>query len=598
MIEKPICDIFIINILYGNGGFMTENQRNPKKYKDYMFTKTLRYALGIVATLYFLFLVFITLNAYVSVLYSVKSKEKEITEFLNGIYGAYSSFIEESSQGNEIRKATEGDLDAQHQANQVLYDFCNSQTIRANFILAKANGAVVATNLYNLNSEAFEESQLSERISASLAHDPEKEYVTTNNLYYGSYQTGSVILSRSVTDLDGMFCGFLVMDLRYADLYDYFRQYNLSRIVITDRYNNILMDTEYASAPSTKLSAATKYYGAQESLLNCLLHGRNYYQSHTELPGQELQIFTLSSLDFQKQLLTYGTFFIVLMLLISIFITFRISSVFTDRNLVAIDEAVEAAKHIGQGDLDYQLSTQNFDEFQILNDALNTLARDLKKLDQEKQELNRHKQILEMKQLKNQFNPHFVFNTLESIRYSIILNPQVAAEMTHRLSRLLRYSMDSGNGDIDLKTDLDFIENYLSLQKMRFGDSLDYSMEIDPELLDYRLPKHLLQPIVENCLNHGTRHSKSIFILLKAKYQTDGVHISVKDNGNGIDSQTMKALLDSIHSETMTTEEHFGLFSVSRTIQLIYGEEYGLSIDSEPANGTCVTLRLPPVNRD
>lgn len=577
---------------------MTEDQRNPKKYKDYVFAKNLRYALGIVATLYFIFLVFIALNACVSVLYSVKSKEKEITGFLNGVYGAYSSFIEESSRGEEIRRAVEGDPDAQHRANQVLYDFCNGQMIRANFILAEADGTVVATNLYAPNADAFEESQLSGRISASLEHDPEKEYVTANDLYYGSYQTGSVMLSRAVTDPDGAFLGFLVMDLRYADLHDYFRQYNLSRIVITDRYNNILMDTEYASAPSTKLSAATKYYGAQESLLTCLLHGRDYYRSRTELPGQELQIFTLSSLDFQKQLLTYGTFFIVLMLFISVFITFRISSVFTDRNLVAIDEVVEAARHMGQGDLDYQLSTQNFDEFQILNDALNNLARDLKKLDQEKQELNRHKQILEMKQLKNQFNPHFVFNTLESIRYSIILNPQAAAEMTHRLSRLLRYSMDSGNGDIDLKTDLDFIENYLSLQKMRFGDSLDYSMEVDPELPDYRLPKHLLQPIVENCLNHGTRHSRSIFILLKAESRADGVYISVKDNGNGIDPHTMKALLDSIHSGTMTAGEHFGLFSVSRTIQLIYGEQYGLDIVSEPAGGTCVTLRLPPADRD
>ncbi len=577
---------------------MAGHQQNSKRYKDYVFTKNLGYALGIVATLYFIFLVFIAVNACISVLFSVESKEKEITNFLDGAYGSYSGFIEEASKNEEIRRAAEGDSDAQYRANQLLYDFCNSQMIRANFILAGSDGTVAATNLYAPNVETFEESQLSSRISSSLEHDPEKEYVTANDLYYQSYQTGSIILSRAVADHSGVFRGFLMMDLRYADLYEYFRQYNLSRIVITDRYNNILMDTEYASAPSTKLSAATKYYGAEESLLTCLLHGRDYYLSCTELPGQELQIFTMSSLDFQKQLLTYGTFFIILMLLISIFITFRISSVFTDRNLVAIDEVVEAAKHIGQGDLDYQLSTQNFDEFQILNDALNNLARDLKKLDQEKQELNRHKQILEMKQLKNQFNPHFVFNTLESIRYSIILNPQVAAEMTHCLSRLLRYSMDSGSGDIDLKTDLDFIENYLSLQKMRFGDSLDYSMEIDPKLLDYRLPKNLLQPIVENCLNHGTRHRKSIFIRLNAESGPDGVHISVKDNGNGIDPQTMKELQDSIHSGTMTESEHFGLFSVSRIIRLIYGEEYGLTIESEPAGGTCVTLRLPPVKED
>lgn len=573
---------------------MGKGRMNSKKYKDYVFAKNLRYALGIVGTLYFIFLVFIALNAGISVLSSVRSKGREIAGFMNGVYESYSSFSGELSGSEEIRRALDGEADAFYRVNQALYEFSNAQPIGSNFILMRSDGSPVSTNLYEPNVETFRESELVTRIFAALNRDPGKEYVTANDLYYESYQTGSLTIARAAADEEGEIAGILVMDLRYADLHEYLRQYNLSRVVITDRYNNILMDTEYASAPSTKLSAPTKYYGSEKSLLSCLLQGEDSYVFRTEFSAEEFQIFTLSSLDFQKQLLTYGTFFIMLMLVISILITFRISSVFTDRNLVAIDEVVEAARHMGQGDLDYELSTQTFDEFQILNDAFNNLARDLKKADQEKQELNRHKQILEIKQLKNQFNPHFVFNTLESIRYSILLDPEAAADMTHRLSRLLRYSMGSGSGEIDLKTDLDFIENYLALQKMRFGNSLNYSMDVEPGLLDYRLPKHLLQPVVENCLNHGTRHSKSIFIWLTAQETTDGVRISVKDNGSGMDGKTLEMIRHAIRTGMAETGEHFGLFSVSRTIQLLYGEEYGISVESSPGEGTCVTLRLPP----
>ena len=315
--------------------------------------------------------------------------------------------------------------------------------------------------------------------------------------------------------------------------------------------------------------------------------------SQTSTPGKELQIFTHSSLVFQEQLLTYGTCFIAILLLLSIWITFHISHSFTARNLVAIDEVVEAARHIGQGDLDYQLSTQTFDEFQILNDALNNLTRNLKRLDSEKQELNRHKQLLEIKQLKSQFQPHFVFNTLESIRYSIILKPEIAANMTLRLSRLLRYNMDSGTGETDLKTDLDFLDDYLSLQKMRFGPCLEYSLSVQPELLSYRLPKNLLQPIVENSLNHGMRRSKSIFVRLNAVAFPDHVAVSISDNGDGMDSDTLLLLQKSLCSGS-DNGEHFGLYSVMRMIRLLYGSSFGLSIESGLGTGTCVTLRLPP----
>lgn len=574
-----------------------EQQKLPQKYRDYLFIKNLRYAFTIIIILYFIFLIFISINSCTYILSSSKSKETSIRNFLSFVYGEYERKIINLAYTDSIQKALGGDTDAINQANHTLYNWSNSQSIRCNFLLIDSALNPVSTNLYKDNLETFLESQLFTKIRLTLEDSPDQFYVTTNHLYYDNYQTGSMLFAKKIPSSSDCSGGILILDLRYSDLYDYIWQFEFSRVVVTDKYNNIILDTQYTTAPNDKIFASTKYYAAPESLFYSFFHGRDHYISQSATPDGNLQLFTHSSLMFQKQLLTYGTCFIILLLVISSLIIFRISSSFTNRNLMAIDELVEAARHMGQGDLDYQLTEQTFDEFQILNSALNRLAMDLKKMIKKNEELNHHKQILEIKQLKSQFNPHFVFNTLESIRYSIILKPEIAADMILSLSKLLRYNIEQGNGETDLKTELELLEDYFSLQQMRFGACLKYSLEVSESLLPYRLPKYLLQPIVENCLNHGMHRKKSIQICIKG-IESDGcVELFVIDNGNGMSMETLQSIRTSFEAEKPSSI-HFGLYSVCRTIRLIYGDDYGLLIDSVPEEGTCVTLRLPPMPDD
>lgn len=574
-----------------------DQQKLPRKYRDYLFIKNLRYAFTIITILYLVFIVFISINSYTYILSSSKSKESTIRSFLSSVYGEYEHKIMSLAYSDDLQKALSGQKDEVSRTNRTLYDFCNSQKIRCNFLLMDSLLHPVSTNLYKDNLDTFMESQLLTRICLTLKDSPDQFYVTVNHLYYDNYQTGSLLFAKKIPESVNCPGGILIFDLRYSDLYDHIWQYEFSRVVVTDRYNNIIIDTQYSSAPSDKIYASTKHYASPESLALSFFHGRDYYISRSATPDRNFQLFTYSSLMFQKQLLTYGTCFIVLLLVISSLFIFRLSSSFTNRNLSAIDELVEAARHIGQGDLDYQLTNQTFDEFQILNNALNRLAMDLKKMIRKNEELNHYKQILEIKQLKSQFNPHFVFNTLESIRYSMIMKPEIAANMILCLSKLLRYNIEQGHSETDLKTELDFLEDYFFLQQMRFGACLGYSLDVDESLYSYRLPKYLLQPIAENCLNHGMKHKKSIHINVRGMSWNDYVELSVIDNGSGMSSETIQAIRASFQDEKPDTV-HFGLYSVCRTIRLIYGEHYGLFIDSVPNEGTRVTLRLPPVTDD
>jgi hypothetical protein len=195
---------------------------------------------------------------------------------------------------------------------------------------------------------------------------------------------------------------------------------------------------------------------------------------------------------------------------------------------------------------------------------------------------------MEIKQLEEQFNPHFLFNILETLKYQIMIDKEKAVEMVLAFAGLMRYSIYYGSTVVALGTDIEYINDYLMLQKLRYNRRLTYSIDIPDELQDCLIPKLLLQPIVENSLSHGL--IDTIHIKIAAKHKDDILIISVEDNGKGIDSVNLQVLRDNLEKESIY-KEHIGLYNSHRVIKLLYGSQYGLEIDS--CHGTVVNIRLP-----
>jgi two-component system sensor histidine kinase YesM len=145
---------------------------------------------------------------------------------------------------------------------------------------------------------------------------------------------------------------------------------------------------------------------------------------------------------------------------------------------------------------------------------------------------------------------------------------------------------------VPLKTDIEYVNNYLALQKLRYNKRLEYSIHIDENLMSCKVPKLLIQPIVENCLNHGADNSKFIHIEISGSLcQKDVLELTVSDNGSGIEPEKLAMIQYNLDHENVDPN-HIGLYNVHRALRLQFGPEFGLSIDSKPSQGTSVMLRI------
>ena len=214
------------------------------------------------------------------------------------------------------------------------------------------------------------------------------------------------------------------------------------------------------------------------------------------------------------------------------------------------------------------------------------------------QRLANKQQQMEYNMLASQINPHFLYNTLETIRVQALTeNCMNVVSSINLLGKSMHYVLENtGNNTTTLESELDYIKTYLAIQKLRFGDRVNSVFEIEDSCpLDsiYILPL-LLQPIVENAIIHGLEniYGKG-YITISIKNNKDILFISIKDNGNGMDSETLHKVRCKLESDEQENTKSIGLFNINQRIKLYYGNEYCLSIDSVAGGGTEVTMLLP-----
>ncbi|WP_349671377.1 sensor histidine kinase [Lacrimispora sp.] len=210
-------------------------------------------------------------------------------------------------------------------------------------------------------------------------------------------------------------------------------------------------------------------------------------------------------------------------------------------------------------------------------------------------------QQMEFKMLSSQINPHFLYNTLETIRMrSLKAGNLEVANAIKLLGKSMRYVLENtSTSATSLSRELDYIETYLSIQKLRFHDRVNYSLKISPQLdpEDYQIMPLLLQPIVENALLHGLEEvEQNGKIILKILLINETLCIYIYDNGCGMTPEELKLLNQSIHRPPNNSSHGIGLYNINQRIQLYYGFEYGLTIKCKKSMGTLVTMVIPVQN--
>jgi len=282
--------------------------------------------------------------------------------------------------------------------------------------------------------------------------------------------------------------------------------------------------------------------------------------------------------------------FAVLLLMVPL-IFFRVRREMAEKTR-AMDEIVEAFRAVRHGELDRELAIRTGNEFEEIAGEYNRMVRSLVRLMQENEEKARASVLSELRQLESQFNPHFLFNTLENIKFMTKLEPDAAVRMITALSALLRYSIDNRVQRVRLAEDIRHLGSYIEIQRQRFGARLIYRQEIAEEAMHCLVPKLLLQPIVENAIHYGANAEGEIHIFTCVAIDDGQLHIVIEDAGTGMAEETLQ------HLRTMmqrgeNCSVHTGVYNIHRRIQLLFGMEYGMQIERRAEGGMRVTMVLP-----
>jgi two-component system sensor histidine kinase YesM len=258
-----------------------------------------------------------------------------------------------------------------------------------------------------------------------------------------------------------------------------------------------------------------------------------------------------------------------------------------------LEKLILAMQNVKNGNLDTAISDARRDEYQKVYEGFNLMLGELKKLIEDlSNEKSLNKQA-EINLIQAQINPHFLYNTLDSI-YSIAVIRKVdeIANMATALSKFFRVSLSGGKTDTSLKEALDIVKSYLTIQNIRFNNKIQYEISIPEQYMKIIVPKLLLQPIVENSIYHGLEKKKGKGRLTISSSDDKGNFcLYIDDNGTGIPMEQLAVLEKTIRGEE--DDGHFALKTLNKQIKLKYGKNYGLSIESQYGKWTRVTISLP-----
>lgn len=266
---------------------------------------------------------------------------------------------------------------------------------------------------------------------------------------------------------------------------------------------------------------------------------------------------------------------------------------FSIRSTEFINELASAMKSVKDKNYDVQMKKYNDPQINLLSDTFNEMTTEIKELIKNKYESRLLLREMQISFLQHQMNPHFLFNVLLTIQIKAKRSSDESIyKMTAALSALLRASIYTDkNTIIAVRQELEYVEFYLYLQKMRFTDRLTYRINIeDQNILNNKIPKFIIEPIVENAVIHGIESLDRDCVLTIDVYRDDDLFILVSDNGRGFD---VHKYFSQDSTDGDETQEKIGIKNVDLRIKHIYGERYGLTVQSRINEGTQVQIRIP-----
>ena len=332
----------------------------------------------------------------------------------------------------------------------------------------------------------------------------------------------------------------------------------------------------------------------KESCFRLNYRGEKYLVTRTDMKTTG---WTLVSMVPYKSVMA-ETMAISGVMILAVAITLIVTLLLLNRILTGVVKPLKKLEkymvQVNPDNMDQRMEILTDDEIGHLSMKFNQMMDRIRNLKEQVIEEQEDKRKYELQALQAQINPHFLYNTLDSIIWMAETNDSNIVAMTEALAKLFRISLNKGNEEISLERELEHVKNYLIIQSMRYADKFTYEISAEPGVERCRTIKLILQPIVENCIYHGIKKKRGTGkITIRAYRREQNLIIEVSDDGCGMPEEICRKILsDEIESENISGSG-IGVKNVNGRIQLRFGKKYGLSYSSEEGVGTTVTYVLP-----
>lgn len=393
------------------------------------------------------------------------------------------------------------------------------------------------------------------------------------------YDTTSMILARAVNDIrynPNDCIGYLFISIENDEIATMFEQYRLyegqrfSLKGLTDGFE------------VTEQGFFYNYYDNYANLIHVEIIMNTWYLRTWS--DQSVALMVPNSII--KRMLTITVFTCAFAYVLCIFIAQLVTK--------PIKQLKDTFRHYGMGDFSAKVEIQGNDEIAELGIIVNDMSDRISELFDLVRAKENSRRRLELQTLIYQINPHFLYNTLDSVNaIARAHKDEEVAQIVTDLSRLFRLGLHSGEEFVSVRDEIMHAMYYLRIQKMRFSDQLSWRIQVDNELLDLKICKFILQPIVENAIIHGVKsRDDGCEIVLSAYRSGDELCFAVEDFGLGMTEQELELIRLRISGDMLPEGGGFGLWNVNQRIRMYYGRGYGIRIFSTRGEGTKVVLNL------
>lgn len=497
-----------------------------------------------------------------------------------------------------------------HQISDFLDDMANMrEDIEAILVFAN-DGSVIVNNHagtlnknYNFKRQSWYKKAIQARGSSVTIKPHKQSYISdSSNLVFS--------LSRSINNFDSdEQIGIILIDLNLEALSSICSNVELGEegyIMIIDNESNVIYHPDYSYMYRSWDEMYLKEIFKSDDLLiqyalenesgsfKKVIDGETKLVLYDTMPSTGWTILGIVPQSFMAQQQEQISLFIgllgILCICAAILITFFLSShIF--KPITKLRDKMALAE---QGDLNVSATTAKFNEISALNSSFNRMISRIKTLMTKVVEEEQEKRKAELKALQAQINPHFLYNTLDSIIWMAESNRKEVVIMADSLAKLFRLSLSKGRQFITIGEEIEHVRNYLIIQSMRYVDKFNYVIDVDEELLNLQSLKLILQPIVENAIYHGIKNKRQKGnILIKGRLFFGDVILQVMDDGIGMNNAELKNILTG--NSKNKGFNGVGVRNVNERIKLYYGKQYGIEFVSEKDIGTVVGIWFPAI---